>query len=190
MIQYNHVIECYNADENRIFDFYMEKMSTSASYTMLWRIYSHPCALLLFVMAIAIPVLGSVLYLWLLGGTIFYFVGFITVSKNKEVVKEPFQNMVFCPDLCRTNNVVNKFYEIKGKDLQGFSFHEEVMKQLKGKEFRGEIRFMIYDSKLWGYFYNYPKHKLKHIMVFLLGTGMLVLQIHVLTILNNHYSFF
>jgi len=188
-MEYNHVVQSYNIEGNRIFDFYMEPMTTSAAYSLLWRIIAHPCSLLLFLIAIITPGLGIILYVWLLAGVILYLVGLYTYGKNKETVVDPFANMVFCPDLCRTNKVVNRFYEIQGKDLGGFSFNEEVMKQLKGKEFRGEIKFMIYDSKLWGYFYNYPKHKLKHIMTLLVGTGMLVLEVYVIILLNNNYQF-
>jgi len=189
VIQYNHVVECYNSDENRILTYYMQEMSFSSIYNKIWRVISNPCTLLMLILSTAVPLLGAFTYILMLYSFIHYFRGLAVYRANKSQVPDPFQNMVFCPDLCRAENVVNKFYEIQGKDLEGFSFNREIKNSLKTKEFQGRIRFMVYDSRFWDYFYNYPKYKLRHIMTLILGTAMVILQLYIINVMcyvNNY----
>ena len=125
MRQYNHVISCYNTEDNKVGSFQLEPMKENWFYTKFWRIASYPCYLLIFELLIMVPGLGVLSFLWLLLSTIHYFRGLIVFKRNQRVVSDPFQNMVFCPEICQASGVTNKFVEIKpqGNGLAYASFN-------------------------------------------------------------------
>lgn len=120
--QYNHVIRCYNTDENQVGGINLEEMKASVIYSSFWRFFSNPCFLVIFLILIVAPGIGIFFYFWLLAAIIIYFSRLSVFYKNAKRVGNPFQNMVFSPELCKAANVNNKFYEIKvqGKGLQIF----------------------------------------------------------------------
>ena len=112
ILQYNHVVECYNIDENRTFSVYMDFMNSSGIYNKIGKIIRNPCALMIYIIAMIVPVIGIFMFLFLLYAVIQYFSNLRTYNQNKLKVKQPFTNMIFCPELCRSEGIVNKFYEI------------------------------------------------------------------------------
>lgn len=47
-------------------------------------------------------------------------------------------------------------------DLDQIAFPPEIVKELKAKELRGTIAFMVYDTKFWNYYHDYPALKKTH----------------------------
>ena len=203
IIQYNHVVECYNAEENRTFSVYMDFMNYSGIYNKMSKIILNPCALMIYIIAMIIPIVGIFMFLILFYAIIRYFSNLRTFNKNKLQVSQPFTNMIFSPELCRSEGIINKFYEINANgnyyfiktdlkvfyyiDLNQFNFNPEIINALKAKEFQGKIKFMVYDGKFYDYFYNYPKLKSIHIFGLLLSLGMMVAQGYIDWVIDNDY---
>lgn len=116
--QYNHVMTCYNTDENRVGQIELKRMSEFGLYKSIWKIFNNPCALMVYVLLIMSPFLGALLYLILFIFTIQYFLNLSTYNRNRSRVPDPFQNMIFCPELCATAGAINKFYQIKTSGKQ------------------------------------------------------------------------
>ena len=110
---YNHVIQSYNVQENRVDEKHLRSVSESRCYSKFWRIFRVPLLLIFFQMLILMPIIGLIFYLWELYSVIAYFRGLRVYHSNKLVVEDPFQNMIFCPEICRITNSINKFYEIQ-----------------------------------------------------------------------------
>lgn len=113
MEKYNFVIQCYNTDENRVGSFYLESMPESCLYNTFYKIFSYPCFLLIFDLLILVPGLGIILFLWLLYSTVHYFRGLSVFNNNRRLVSDPFQNMIFCSEICRPEAVTNKYLSVK-----------------------------------------------------------------------------
>jgi len=111
--QYNHVIQCYNADENQIESTQLDEMEDSMPFNLFWRVFSNPYLLLISLLVIMIPYMGVIVYLWMLFSGFIYFHRLMLFKKNAKKVADPCSKMVFCPELCRMINVTNKSYEIK-----------------------------------------------------------------------------
>mmetsp|Transcript_4525 Transcript_4525/g.3740 ORF Transcript_4525/g.3740 Transcript_4525/m.3740 type:complete len:238 (-) Transcript_4525:175-888(-) len=186
--QYNHVLTCYNTDENRVGQIELQKMSEYGLYKSFWKLFNNPCALMFYLLLIMVPFVGGFLYLIFLIFTIQYFINLGVFNKNRNRCPEPFQNMIFCPELCAAAGAINKFYQIKTGELQGFSFNSEVMQTLKLKEYQGYISFMVYNNRLWDYYHNYSKIKGKHILSILLGTGLLAMQFYTVNMLMKNFG--
>jgi len=119
MKQYNFVIACYNTDQNRVGTIELKPMPEYCLYHYFWKILSNPCFLLIYILLIMVPALGALLYLLILIACIEYFIGLSHFRANQRRVPDPFQNMIFCPELCKAAKSINKYYEI---DANGIFF--------------------------------------------------------------------
>lgn len=117
MQQYNHVVTCFQLEENRVGDYVLQKMTESITYRKYWMILCSPVLILVFQFLILLPFVGCLLYLWQLFAIVLYFKGLNVFHANKREVADPFQNMIFCPEICRLTNSINKFYEIQVQGL-------------------------------------------------------------------------
>jgi len=61
-------------------------------------------------------------------------------------------------------------------ELEGLGLNQEVIENLKKKESKGKVKFIVYNGRFWDFYYNYPKYKRKHIMVLLWATVFLAVQ--------------
>ena len=113
MQRYNHVIKRYNVEENRVDNKRLEMMTESKGYRIFWRIISIPVIMMLLEVLILAPFVGILVYGWQLYCIVLYFRGLRIYKKNKAEVDDPFLNMIFCPEICRITNSINKFYEIQ-----------------------------------------------------------------------------
>jgi len=188
--QYNYFIKCYNTPENQVEGIKLEEIKISKVYDTFWSIISNKIYLVLLIFLVSVPVLGLLVYGWIFIAITAYFGGMALYDKNAEKVSDPFQSMVFSPELCRISKMNRKFYEIQIQELEGFSFNTEVISNLKGKGTHGKIKFMVYNSIFEGYYNNYAKLRLRHVLFLLMSTFCLMVQVftvfHVLTYLGLH----
>jgi hypothetical protein len=82
-------------------------------YRSVSKIIGNKCILFLFLLAMCVPAVGCVLFLWVSIGLIQYLINLSVYRKNRAIIYDPFQRMIFCPELCRSEKVINKYYEIK-----------------------------------------------------------------------------
>ncbi len=119
--QYNYFVEFYNKRENCINGLQLDYFSSSKSavFNSFWKIYSNNFLLLVFLLLILVPFVGIVVYLTLCISLVTYFFALQTFKRNENKVENPFEKMVFCPEMCTSVGLPNKFYEIR---VEGNSF--------------------------------------------------------------------
>ena len=120
---YNHVIRSYNVEENRIDEKYLRNMSESCCYSRYWRIFRVPFLIIFLQILIVCPIIGLFFYIWQLYSVITYLRGLRVYRSNRITVDDPFQNMIFCPEICRITNSISKFYEIQLNGTLFFHLH-------------------------------------------------------------------
>lgn len=111
--QYNYVIHHYNFEENQINHTKLSLIRESSVYHQFWKIYCRPWLLFTFLGCTVVPGVGLLVYLWMVAGILAYLSGVLVFNRNRSEVSDPFQNMIFSPELCRITNSLNKFFDIK-----------------------------------------------------------------------------
>ena len=117
ILKYNYVIDRYNIEENQFNYTTLDFMPSSSIYNFIWGIINNSIKIILFLIALAIPGFGLILYLSLLMAFIHHSVCIKIWKKNIQKVPNPFENMVFCPELCTKMNKIDKFFEIQVKGI-------------------------------------------------------------------------
>ena len=120
--QYNYFIRCYNTEENIVDNIKLDELRTSRAFDTFWTFSSRWFWLVMILVLMVVPIFGFFLYVWVLIISMIYYSRLQTIESNTKKVENPFQNMVFCPPLCKTSSN-NKFYEIK---IQGKVFRDLV----------------------------------------------------------------
>lgn len=111
--QYNYVIHHYNFEENQINHTRLDLIQESTIYHQFWQVSSRPWLLFTMLALIIIPGIGFLIYIWLSIGILNYLYGLPIYNRNRTRISDPFQNMIFSPELCRITNSLNKFFDIK-----------------------------------------------------------------------------
>eukprot|EP01017_Pseudomicrothorax_dubius_P036947 TRINITY_DN5358_c0_g1_i1.p1 TRINITY_DN5358_c0_g1~~TRINITY_DN5358_c0_g1_i1.p1 ORF type:complete len:219 (+),score=46.63 TRINITY_DN5358_c0_g1_i1:70-657(+) len=162
--RYNTIVHEYNSSENRIAEVYMNKMNEYAIYNIFFNpMRTFPARFLMFFACLFVPLLPFILVPALLIVLIQYELSYRVFCENEHKVPDPFQNMIFSPDLCRITNNNHRYYELSIKDLEGLSFNFEVIRSLRMREIQGKIRFMVYNAEFSEYYTNFPTHRRSHI---------------------------
>ena len=113
MQQYNHVINCYHNEANQVENYQLKSMNESKFYHSYWKILTSLPFVFLFELCIVIPFLGLILFCWQVYAVVLYFEGLRVYKENRSSDVDPFENMIFCPEICKLSNSINKFYEMQ-----------------------------------------------------------------------------
>jgi len=113
--QYNYFVEFYNKKENCINGLQLDSLSSpnSTIFNHFWKVYSNSFLLLVFLLLMLVPFAGIFLYLTLCISLVTYFLALQTFKRNENKVENPFERMIFCPEMCTSVGLPNKFYEIR-----------------------------------------------------------------------------
>eukprot|EP01016_Furgasonia_blochmanni_P016524 TRINITY_DN1961_c0_g1_i4.p1 TRINITY_DN1961_c0_g1~~TRINITY_DN1961_c0_g1_i4.p1 ORF type:complete len:298 (+),score=25.40 TRINITY_DN1961_c0_g1_i4:65-958(+) len=165
MAEYNHVINCYNSMENRIAEMYLKKLPERNYYNQLINtIRTLAKRTTLYLVILFIPIVGLFMLVWHIVCYLFYSECFRIYLDNKRLINDdPFVNMIFAPELCRITNSINHYYQVEIKDVEGFSFNKDIKNKLIQKAIDGKVRFMVYNSRFYDFYANFPRYKRFHV---------------------------
>ena len=120
VLKYNYVIDRYNIEESQFNKIALDLMPLSSLYNFMWKSINHPVKIIFFLIALTIPLFGLILYLCLLIAFIHHSVCMKLWKQNNKKVSNPFENMVFSPELCEKMKSINRFFEIQVKGKYTF----------------------------------------------------------------------
>ena len=120
VLKYNYVIDRYNTEESQFEKIALDFMPLSSLYNFMWKSINHPVKIIFLLIALTIPLFGFILYLCLLMAFIHHSLCMNLWKQNNKKVSNPFEYMVFSPELCEKMKTINRFFEIQVKGIHAF----------------------------------------------------------------------
>jgi hypothetical protein len=72
-------------------------------------------------------------------------------AKNREIVRDTFQNMVYSESLCARGESNNIWYTVSPSEIDQFNFPPRTTEELLKREDEEKIRFMVYNNEFQKY---------------------------------------
>lgn len=107
----NYFLKCYNTSYNRINGVKLNRLPRNRLYYLLFPALNIKFCFVHFILAL-IPYVNFVWCSLLLILWVIYEKAAWVYRKNVKKVKNPFANMIYKPDLCKTYRCMNKFLEV------------------------------------------------------------------------------
>ncbi|CAG9325228.1 unnamed protein product [Blepharisma stoltei] len=157
---YNHAIKQFNAKCNRTNENgHYEKLTNNWFYKawmLRWftRIRADSNCLFLVLSFLASFAIGIIPYLNIIDFTIWFIILLFYEKQRKihnlnaKISKNPFQYMIFDPEICRQAGLMNAYYELPISALSTVGLKEAQIQMLKGRAGKsGVVIFMVYNDK-------------------------------------------
>ena len=119
---YNVFVDCYNnllIEESN----YFFKVKENNFYNFFVKLQKKFLSKLIYFILSLIPFMNIVLYCLVLSIFIIYHKAFIIFKKNKKINKNPFEEMVYSPELCQLLKKNYHIYEIEIKSVLFKNFY-------------------------------------------------------------------
>ncbi len=198
--KYNFVIDQYNKDYNMIDNVTLKRIPLDRIYhygyimengicSFLIIFFLIPCPFLIFNKLIYSNKIGNIITIIIF--SIYFFIifclAFLTIiiyiiarniyDKNYPLVRNPFINMIYLPELCRLLNVINKHFQISEEEIKVFNFNDTQKNIIKKNIYENKYRFMIYDQNFVDYYSELGTLKLllKHVVWFIASITIFLL---------------
>jgi hypothetical protein len=155
---YNHAVNQFNARCNRTADGPLDKLDTNCFYSA-WMIrwwvrlqaYRNPFFFILSVTLSTligfIPIINLVLFMLWLIVWILYERQAPLHKRNVEKSKDPYEKMIYAPEVCRRVGLTNMYYNLPISQMESFGLKPDQVANLKSRASGGTVLFMVYDDK-------------------------------------------
>lgn len=117
-----------------------------------------------------------------------YFHGKRTYERNLLLVANPFQRMIYSPDICRILNLNNVHLEFPLEELEKLNLTATQKKQIESNvDYTGKAKFMVYDQDFIEYYSQINKRTgtlMKHVIWVIASFGFFILYVYLLTLIK------
>ncbi|KRW98525.1 hypothetical protein PPERSA_00122 [Pseudocohnilembus persalinus] len=115
LAQYNLVIKCYNLEFNRVDNNILQELQENKFLTYIVQLISKPLGTIICLLILILPFINIAFGISLLIGFLIYNQQHKISIKNSKKVMDPFQNMIFSPEMCE---LVDKNFHYFEQTLQ------------------------------------------------------------------------
>ncbi len=145
--RYNLVIDQYNDPVNRNQEIFLKKAFNNSFYKYWYTLQSRClfCLLILYF----IPYVSLLTALLNLVMFVIHLLAVKTYSSNKKKVRNPLENMIYDPILCKRGSADYLYFEINKENIESFKFEKEVVERILRRcedSYDRKIRFMVYNN--------------------------------------------
>ena len=169
--QYNLVVTCYNTKHHQLSGQRLESLPPSRVYSVLYRYTRLRCLPLLLVLFL-VPVLNLVTVMLIAAVWMLHERALRVHAKNQQHVPNPFENMLFGPQVCSYYRCNNKFLNLETR-LCPSALHTRTNAQ-------GLVPVMFYNEQFRRYFFGFERKRWRFLLQMLTGVLLCILCLMVL----------
>ncbi|CAG9320968.1 unnamed protein product [Blepharisma stoltei] len=154
LFRFNYFAACYNTNYNMVNGVRFKNIQRNRFYYWLYPLFR----VRYIVVSLALSFVPFFNLLWLLILIALWGIyekGHRVYKDNRKQVENPFERMVYNPEMCEKYRCMNKFLEVPVEYIQ----NEEIKASVRD----GRVQIMIYNDKFKAMFYGFTKYRWIHI---------------------------
>jgi len=145
IFKYNYLIRQYNNPVNIKFGIALKEAYSDKVYRF-WYYMQKVYFAVLFICYLA-PYLSCITLMVTLYALVIHENALYIDKKNRQLVSNLFENMVYSPELCEARQTGHIYFAILSEDLESFPFTEKVKEILRNRSEDGRVGFMVYNTE-------------------------------------------
>ncbi|CAG9322217.1 unnamed protein product [Blepharisma stoltei] len=165
IFRFNYFAACYNTNYNMVNGVRFQNIKRNKFYYWLYPIFR----VRYLVINLSLSFVPFFNFIWLIMLCAMWWIyerGYKIYKENRGKIENPFQRMVYNPEMCEKYRCMNKFLEIS----PNYSQTEES----KVSQRDGRVQIMIYNDKFKSMFYGFTKYRWIHIIHICLSVSIIL----------------
>lgn len=170
--RHNYFIVCYNTDYHMVNGIRLQRIGRNKLYEALFPLLNKKYILLLILLYI-FPIFNTIMLAFILALWIIYEKALKIYRRNRTLISDPFENMIYSPEACKRYRCMNKFFALPERIIN--TFYQYGLRDIDRRRRQGTVLFMIYNDTFKKSYEEFPKYRRYHILHFILALTMNVI---------------